>query len=81
MKKTIITMLMLIAGMSGIVSVDAQDYDASASKVWICVSPNAKRYHRDYDCKGLQSCKHDIIEVSVAEAQDRGLTKCKMCYD
>ena len=83
MKKVFfLTAIMLLAGMSGIVSVDAQDNQASrSSKVWICTGPYSKKYHNNYDCKGLQKCSADIIDVTISEAKERGYTECKFCYN
>ena len=57
-------------------------YEAAAgdSSVYICVSPGAKRYHCDRDCKGLNKCEHTIRKVSVSKARSMGLTPCKECY-
>lgn len=47
-----------------------------SSKVFICVSKGATKYHYKENCRGLNSCKHEIKEVSITEAQNRGLTLC-----
>lgn len=48
----------------------------SQSKVYICNSPNAKKYHYNENCRGLNSCKHEIQKVTIKEAQSLGLTLC-----
>ena len=49
------------------------------SKVVICDSPNAKKYHTSSSCRGLNNCKHQIVTVSKIEAQNRGLGCCGWC--
>ncbi|HLU86113.1 MAG TPA: hypothetical protein VKZ44_00050 [Taishania sp.] len=44
--------------------------------VYICVSPNAKKYHQTKNCSGLQRCTHEIRKVTLKEAKDRGYTNC-----
>ena len=68
MKRTIAAIALLVAGMSGMMSVDAKYYDASASKVYVCTGKYAKKYHNDYECKGLQKCSAEIITLTVEEA-------------
>lgn len=80
MKRLILSIALLIAGISGIMSVDAKYYDASASEVYVCTGKYAKKYHNDYECKGLQKCSAEIITLTVEEAEKRGYTKCKICY-
>lgn len=46
------------------------------SKVFICVSKGAKKYHYKENCRGLGNCKHEIKEVSITKAKDLGLTLC-----
>lgn len=48
------------------------------SKVWICDSQTATKYHFDKDCNGLQKCTHVIKEVTLDAAKERGLTPCKL---
>ena len=45
-------------------------------KVYICVSKGAKKYHFTENCRGLNSCKHDIKKVPISEAKGYGLTLC-----
>jgi|GEM_PF-2382771 hypothetical protein len=48
-------------------------------KVWICVSPTAKKYH-SRKCHGLNRCTHTTEQISLFEAKNRYYTKCKICY-
>ncbi|ESU22824.1 hypothetical protein FEDK69T_17270 [Flavobacterium enshiense DK69] len=48
----------------------------SSANVYICVSPNAKKYHYNENCRGLSNCKHEIKKVSKSEALDKGLGLC-----
>lgn len=49
-------------------------------EVYVCTGKHAKRFHRDEDCRGLQSCRSEIITMSIEEAEDYGLTPCGYCY-
>ncbi|ESU26976.1 hypothetical protein FLJC2902T_23170 [Flavobacterium limnosediminis JC2902] len=46
----------------------------SSSDVYICVSPNAKKYHYKENC--LSNCKHEIKKVTKSSALDKGLELC-----
>lgn len=80
MKRTIVAILLLVAGMSGIMSMDAKYYDTSASEVYVCTSKRSKKYHDNYRCRGLQKCNAEIELISIEEAKKRGYTACKICY-
>lgn len=47
------------------------------TKVYICDSPTAKKYHLRNDCRGLSRCTHTIIEVTLEEAKKRKFELCK----
>ena len=49
-------------------------------EVYVCTGRYAKRFHCDEDCKGLQSCRSEIVVMSIEEAEDYGLTPCGYCY-
>lgn len=49
-------------------------------EVYVCTGKYAKRFHRDQDCRGLQSCRSGIVVMSIEEAEDLGLTPCGYCY-
>ena len=78
MKRALLLLTLVLGGM--FVGTANQDAPRQEEKVYICVSKNAKRYHCDRDCRGLQNCKHEIRIVTIKEAQERGLTPCKVCY-
>lgn len=46
------------------------------SDVYLCDSAGGKKYHYSKNCRGLSSCKHDIIKVSLKKAQTLGKTLC-----
>jgi hypothetical protein len=50
------------------------------TKVYICDSPNAVAYHSDKYCRGLQKCTHQVLEVTLKEAENKNLRPCKICY-
>jgi hypothetical protein len=50
-------------------------------EVYICVSGNAKVYHRIRECHGLSPCTHTIKKVKESEAiRDYNRRACKVCY-
>lgn len=44
--------------------------------VYVCDSPNAKKYHYSATCRGLNACKHQIIKTTQSKAKDIGLGLC-----
>jgi hypothetical protein len=44
--------------------------------VYVCSGAKGKKYHLRADCRGLRSCQHRLIKMTLAEAQKRGLTLC-----
>ena len=44
--------------------------------VYICDSPSAKKYHLKENCKGLRSCQHRIVKITLEQAKRRGKTLC-----
>jgi len=48
----------------------------SVSDVYICVSPGAKKYHYNENCRGLSNCKHEIKKISKSSAIEKGLNLC-----
>ena len=47
------------------------------STVYICDSEGAKKYHLSKNCRGLKSCTHKIIKVTIEEAKKKG--KKELC--
>jgi hypothetical protein len=48
--------------------------------VYVCTGNYAKAYHKTSDCRGIKSCKSDIIKMSLYEAKSSGKTPCGFCY-
>lgn len=44
--------------------------------VYICDSQAGKKYHLKATCKGLGTCQHKVVAVSLKEAKRRGRTLC-----
>jgi len=44
--------------------------------VYVCSGARGKKYHLRADCRGLSSCQHKIIKMTLAQAQKNGLTLC-----
>ncbi len=38
--------------------------------VYICLSPGAKKYHYNRDCRGLGNCTHEVKAVSKGSAEE-----------
>ena len=55
-------------------------YSSAGTKAFICDSPQAVAYHSSKNCRGLQKCAHQVLEVYEREALDKGLRGCKICY-
>lgn len=49
---------------------------APETSVYLCDSSGGKKYHLKENCRGLSNCKHEIIKVTLQEAQKRGKTLC-----
>jgi hypothetical protein len=49
---------------------------AEASKVYVCKSTGAKKYHFNENCRGLKQCTHEVVTMSVKEAEGKGLGLC-----
>ena len=51
------------------------------TSVYICNSEKAVAYHSSKTCRGLNNCKHEILEVSKTDAVNAyGRRACKICY-
>ena len=46
--------------------------------VFVCDSPFAMKYHLRSDCKGLDKCSKNILEIDLTTAQ-REKELCKLC--
>lgn len=47
-----------------------------AENVFICNSKSAAKYHYSPTCRGLNACKHEIIKITLEDAQARGFGLC-----
>lgn len=45
-------------------------------EVYICKSPNARRYHLDKNCQSLKKCSREIIQMNETQAQKIGMSLC-----
>ena len=48
--------------------------------VYICTSSKATKYHRTQYCRGLSRCNSQIQMMTQEQAENRGMTPCKICY-
>ena len=46
--------------------------DVKSDSVYVCNSSNAKKYHLRDHCRGLSSCTHKIVKISLEEAKKKG---------
>jgi hypothetical protein len=44
--------------------------------VYICNSPDAKKYHNTYNCRGLNNCTYKVVKVDIEKARKDGKTLC-----
>lgn len=44
--------------------------------VYICNSSGAKKYHLKENCKGLSTCQHKILKMTLEKAKADGKTLC-----
>ena len=51
-------------------------FNTVETKVYICGTRGAKKYHFKEFCRGLGACKHEIVKVNLKEAKGYGLTLC-----
>ncbi len=52
---------------------------ASAKESTVYHTPKGERYHLSTSCRSLARSK-TIYRVNISEANDMGLTPCKICY-
>jgi len=48
----------------------------ATTTVYVCDSSRAHRYHLTKNCRGLNNCKHRIIEMSIEKAKAENRTLC-----
>lgn len=46
------------------------------TNVYICGSTGSKKYHLKENCRGLSSCRSEIVKKSLKQAQGLGLSLC-----
>ena len=47
-----------------------------STKVYICNSRAAKKYHLNHNCPSLDNCKSEVISITLAEAKKDGRSLC-----
>ena len=72
MKSIIISLILLCA--------TPMDLETTATYVYVCTGPYAKRYHKTKTCRGLSNCSESIVKVLLKDAIADGRTQCKTCY-
>jgi predicted small secreted protein len=82
MKKivAVIALFLLIGTTSLVTSCNNNASGLFDDKVYICNSKSAKKYHDNENCRGLKNCTHDVDEISIDDAKEKGRTPCKICY-
>lgn len=81
MKKALSIIVVVIAtlGLNSCTEVKASEQNKE-EKVYICTGKYAKKYHKYSDCKGLGSCKGDILLIPLSTAKKQDKTPCGYCY-
>lgn len=51
-------------------------FNSVETKVYICGSAGAKKYHYKENCRGLNACKHQVTKTTLKEAESYGLSLC-----
>lgn len=46
------------------------------TNVFVCGSSGSKKYHLKENCRGLSSCKQEVVKTTLKKAQGYGLTLC-----
>lgn len=72
MKKVLLLSALLLVGFA---------FKGSDAKVFVCDSSTSVAYHSSKNCRGLQKCTHEIINVPKNDAINvYGKRACKICY-
>lgn len=66
--KTLILLVTLLGGIQK---------NTKPKTVYICDSQKTTKYHLKNHCRGLSSCTHHIIAITLDEAKKRKLELCK----
>lgn len=80
MNKVVLSLIFSWCVLGGSSINDTSLPNSNSAKVWVCTGGSSKRYHLTSKCKGLNSCRGDIKEITLEEAEDQGKTPCRICY-
>ena len=61
---------------SSVVLLNLQGTTLYKTDVYLCNSSGGKKYHYSKNCRGLSSCEHQIIKVSLQKAKSMGKDLC-----
>lgn len=50
--------------------------EETPTTVYVCDSPNAKKYHYKADCRGLSNCNYKIVKTTLEKAKKDKKTQC-----
>ena len=56
-----------------------EEPDNNDQTVYICTGPQAKSYHKDEECYGLQSCSAEVDIIPLDVAKNQGRKPCRYC--
>lgn len=65
-------LLLVLFGFLILISADDLFNHPEESKVYICNSTGATKYHLKSNCRGLNACESKVIEVTKEEAYTKG---------
>lgn len=77
-KTCLLTASVLFLGIN-FTSTDVKANEIKETKVVVCNSKNATKYHYSSSCRGLNRCNHQIVSMTKSQAQSKGLGCCSFC--
>lgn len=80
MKQLILSISLVLLTITSVQISASKLYSTKTETVYICTGGYSKKYHSSPDCRGLDNCKGQIIEVSLYDAVNKYYrTPCKVC--
>ncbi len=59
-----------------LVFISLTSFTKEEDTVYLCGAKGASKYHYTENCRGLNACKHEIVQKKLSEAKALGLTLC-----
>lgn len=77
-KTCLFSATVFVLGLS-LMSNNAKANEIQETKVTVCNSDGATKYHYTSSCRGLSKCKHQIVTMTKSQAKAKGLGCCSFC--